>query len=428
MNCGEIRVQDGGRKGFRCRVCMGCGRCMGVGMVSTAGEKLHILAEQTVAEGCFLPRGKRLAAADIGTTTIAMLLYGEDGTVSERYVALNPQGVYGADVLSRIQAAEQKAAAESMRRQVLAVLEEGLERFRDKLSAGEELLLVLAANTTESYLLMGWDTTELGRAPFRVSRGEAVRTRLCGVDTFVFPCLSAFVGGDIAADLYACKMAEKPELTLLLDLGTNGELVLGNRDRRIACSTAAGPAFEGGVNKGIWGADLVSRIAALYREGLLDRDGMLAEPYFDKGIRAGNVCVTQAAVRAIQLAKAAIAAGTEILLEKYGVGVGEVERVILAGGFGYYLKPEDAAEIGLLSRTLAKKAVAGGNLVLAGARRMGEALLVGSERYSEGCAETEAGCPEVLQKIRTETETLNLAEEPEFAQRYLQRMELGGFF
>ncbi len=407
------------QKGLRCQICTGCGLCPGVAAAGSAAGKMHILTENPSTESQPLPEGERLAVADIGTTTIAMLLYAADGTVCDRYVAVNPQTKYGADVVSRIQAAEDKTVAEELQRLVIQVLESGMQRFYSRLAPGEKLLLVLAANTTETYLLMGWDTSELGCAPFRVSHREAVRTMFQGngymsTEVFVFPALSAFVGGDITADIYACGMAERQEITLLIDLGTNGEIVLGNCERRIACSTAAGPAFEGGVNRGIWGADMVSLLATLRREGLLDGNGLLGEPYFERGIRIGNVRVTQEAVRAVQLAKAAIAAGITVLLEKYGVGEEQIERVILAGGFGYYLKPEDAAEIGLLPAGLANKAVPGGNLVLAGARRAGGELLAGEGSRTEL----------KLREIQSGTVLVNLAGEPEFAGLYIEGMAL----
>ena len=315
-------------------------------------------------------------------------------------------------MLSRIRAAENPEWAGEMRRQAQEVLEKGVRRFAAGLSAGEGLYMVLAANTTMTYLLMGWNVRELGQAPFAASRLSAVAGEAAGIPCFVFPGLSAFVGGDIAAGIHACRMAEGEEIVLLVDLGTNGEMVLGNRRRRIACATAAGPAFEGGVNAGIWGADMVSLLARLLEEGVLDATGLLAPEYFDGGIRIGNVTVTQRAVRSIQLAKAAIAAGIEILLEKYGIRAEQVDRVVLAGGFGYYLKPDAAARIGLLPAGLAGKAVTGGNTVLSGALRAGRQLFsLGEERL--------AG---TLEEINAGTEVINLAMEAGFEGRYIENM------
>lgn len=428
-----------GQKGLRCRVCMGCGLCPGVTgdrPVAAEGsggpEVLQVLTDspfagksRRVSEG-----NERLVTADLGTTTVAMLLYGPGGTVADRYVALNPQTDYGADVISRIRAAEDAGQAGDMRRKILEVLKQGLERFRKRLAPGESLRLVLAANTTMTYLLMGWDTSELGRAPFCASRLSGAEADIAGVPCFVFPGISAFVGGDIVAGMYACGMGDRDGITLLIDLGTNGEIVLGDRTKRIACATAAGPAFEGGVNRGVWGADMVSRLAALRRTGLLDETGLLADAYFESGVRVGNVRVTQSAVRAVQLAKGAIAAGIEVLLERYGIKAEQVDKVVLAGGFGYYLRPEDAAEIGLLGQKLAGKAMAGGNTALSGALRAGGKLLTAqvdgmhaAEEGDEGSIGTEE-VNEELQKLISGTEVLNLAGEPDFEKRYIEAINL----
>lgn len=405
-------------KGLRCHVCTGCGRCPGVTPVGSAAGQLHVLTESRSGKAPVpLPPGSgRLVVADIGTTTIAMLLYGPDGAVEDRYVSVNPQVKYGADVISRIRAAENKECSAEMSRMVRGELEKGLVRFRDRLPKDEGLRLVAAANTTMIYLLMEWDAAELGRAPFRASRLGISETEIAGVPCYLLPGMSAFVGGDITAGIYACGMAEADEISLLIDLGTNGELALGNRERRLACATAAGPAFEGGVNRGIWGSDMISLLAALRRKGLLDETGLLAEEYFETGVRVGNVCVTQESVRSVQMAKAAIAAGIGILLDQYGIGMEQVGSVVLAGGFGYYLNPADAAEIGLLPAELAKRTVAGGNTALAGALRAGRILL--QPRGDESLRRC-------LENIVSGTRCLNLGEESAFGERYLDAMALG---
>lgn len=408
------------RKGVRCRICTGCGLCPGIapGQPGTGGKEggtMQVLTDSAFTQNLAAAfKGKmRLVTADLGTTTVAMLLHGTDGTAEDRHLAVNPQTVYGADVISRIRAGEDRDKAEDMRRMILQVLEQGLERFRKRLSGQESLRMVLTANTAMTYLLMGWDTSELGRAPFRASRLDGGEIQIGGVPCFVFPGVSAFVGGDITAGMYACGMGEQEEIMLLIDLGTNGEIVLGNRAKRIACAAAAGPAFEGGVNRGVWGADMISRIAALRREGLLDETGLLAESCFESGVRVGNVSVTQEAVRAVQLAKGAIAAGIETLLERYGITAEQVDRVVLAGGFGYYLNPEDAALIGLLRPELARKAEAGGNTALSGALKAGVKLICGA-----------AASTEELQKLIRGTKAVNLAEEADFAERYVRAMGL----
>lgn len=407
------------RKGLRCQICVGCGLCPGVAPgyrpAGAGGPGTVTVLTDSVFTG-EMPGGLtgkvRLVTADVGTTTVAMLLHGAEGAAEDRYLAVNPQTAYGADVISRIRAAEDGAKAGDMRRQIREVLEQGLRRFQKRLAPGESMRLVLAANTTMTYLLMGWDTSELGRAPFRATRLSAVETELAGVPCFVFPGISAFVGGDITAGMYACGMGDREDITLLIDLGTNGEIVLGGREKRIACATAAGPAFEGGVNRGVWGADMVSRLAALRRAGLLDETGLLAEEYFEKGVLVGNVRVTQEAVRALQLAKGAAAAGIGTLLDRYGIGPEQVDRVVLAGGFGYYLRPEDGVQIGLLSAELAEKAVAGGNTALSGAWKAGRERIAGR------------GVTEELERLVNGTVVLNLAAEPDFEKRYYRAMNL----
>lgn len=422
-----------GRKGLRCQICTGCGLCPGVtpghGILGSSGGlcpeklsghgepgRLRVLAgDALMGEGIpFVRNGKRLAVADIGTTTIAMVLYNVDGSVADRFVEVNPQVMYGADVLSRIKAAEDSSAAARMRESIRNMLGKGLRRFRKKLAAEEMLYLTVAANTTMTYLFMGWDPAELGRAPFAASRLSGAETELEGAGCFVLPGFSAFVGGDILAGCQACGMADREEITLLIDLGTNGELMLGNRHGRIACATAAGPAFEGGVNRGIWGADMVRFLAILRRRGILDKTGLLAEPYFDRGIRIGNVRITREAVRSVQLAKAAIAAGIEILLEKYGISGEGVDRVVLAGGFGYYLNPDAATRIGLLPREFMDRTLAGGNTALAGA------LLTGREILSSGWESVR----EKLEGYKRNTKIVNLAMETGFEEKYIRHMAL----
>lgn len=395
-------------KGTRCHVCTGCGRCPGV------GDGINIIADNMLSVGW--ERAPKcapeefLVTVDIGTTTVAMQLYGEDGTVQDFFLTVNPQVKYGADVLSRVLAAEEPSRAADMKRMIREVIMQGLNRFREKLPAGKKLRMVLAANTTMVYLLMGYDTAELGKAPFAAEHLEEHWIDFEGVPCFVFPGLSAFVGGDIVAGMYACELAEKKELTLLIDLGTNGEMVLGNEEKRIACSTAAGPAFEGGANRGVWGADMISLLAQLLQEGIVDETGLLADEYFESGILIGDVCVTQQAIRAIQLAKGAIAAGIHILIREYGTTLQGIDRVILAGGFGYYLKPQAAAAIGLLPEELVSKTVAGGNTALAGAERFG--IRSTGETFSE----------ETLLR----TKVLNIAGVEDFEELYLQHMNLIG--
>ena len=408
-----------GQRGRRCEICTGCGLCPGV---LTMRANLKVLTESSLFESAKSLENKdglRLIAADIGTTTIAMELYLEDGSVEDRFAIVNPQTAYGADVLSRIQAARDPELQKHMMQMVKSALAQGAERFLKWKKEGERFVCVIAANTTMSYLLMGWDPAELGQAPFAASHLAGARFDLElsngeRISCLLVPGFSAFVGGDLLSGAVACDMAQAKELTLLVDLGTNGEILLGNRDGILATATAAGPAFEGGVNRGIWGADLVKLTARLLEEGILDETGLLKEPYFTKGIRIGNVTVTKESIRSIQLAKAAIQTGIQTLLNEKGIGAESVDRVILAGGFGYFLNPADAVRVGLLPAALEAKAIAGGNTALLGAKKIGRRLLTSAYWKNNSL-----WAPE-LPPVRV----INLAQQEAFAEGYLEAMAL----
>lgn len=407
-----------GKKGTRCLICTGCGRCPGVirGM-QVVTEKLELPPLSLQNTG-----GKRLMTVDIGTTTIAMQLYDMSGKVVDSFPSVNPQVGYGADVLSRIEAARDPGKAADMQKKVRDLIEKGVQRFSKKLQPQETLQMVIAANTTMTYLFLGWDPAELGRAPFRVSHPGAVETEIAGVPCHVIPGLSAFVGGDITAGILACGMPEQEEPMLLIDLGTNGEMALGNRHKIYACATAAGPAFEGGANRGIWGADMVRLLQKLLEEGLMDSRGLLQEPYFTGGVRIGDVLVTKESVRAVQLAKGAIAAGIEILAESYGIRLAEISRVVLAGGFGYYLDPKAAAAIGLLPKELTDRTVTGGNTALSGAALVGSRILTAGGSDTAETASRNDG-DDLRKRQDLQIRILNLAEEERFPETFLTKMD-----
>lgn len=402
------------KRGIRCTICTGCGRCPGV-------ERMHVLTKRQSERAVDLrnPKNERLITVDLGTSTIAMQLHHIDGRVEDTYAAVNPQNAYGADIMSRIAAAAEVAAAKDMQRMVLDVLEKGIRRFEKKIAEGECLRMVLAANTTMVYLLQGWNTEQLGRAPFQAEHLRGFHTVIAGVRCYVFPGLSAFVGGDIVAGIHASRMLDTDKLTLLIDLGTNGEIVLGNNKKILASSTSAGPAFEGGVTKGVWGADMVRFLAIMKRRKLLDETGTIADRYFDSGVRIGDVWVTQQDVRTVQLAKAAVAAGVEILMDEYGCSGEDISRVILAGGFGYYLNPQDAADIGLLPEMLVTKTVTGGNTALTGALYIGERIL---GKCAKEILPTELGA-DIGMRDGLQINVINLAQESQFEYKYLNAMK-----
>lgn len=440
------------KKGLRCQICTGCGLCPGI-IAEGRQSGIHILTKEGGIDHCGdlelfkiqKEEGIRLIAADIGTTTLAMELCDDEGGAKDTYVTVNPQVRFGSDVLSRIAAASDPLKAEELRQLIKGALTQGVKRFLKCMKKGESPLLVIAANTTMSYLLMGWDPAELGAAPFFAKHLKGAMFYLtCETDaenTAWIPCIllpgiSAFVGGDILAGIQCTGMALQEKITLLVDLGTNGELAIGNQDRILTTATAAGPAFEGGANRGIWGADMVRFVAALLEKAILDDTGLLAEPYFTKGIRIGNVLVTKEGVRSLQLAKAAMAAGIHILCREYGITAKEIDRVVLAGGFGYYLRPSDAVSIGMLPQELLGKTVSGGNTALLGAKKIGASLI---RNYGKKYAFATGGKKDFLKsgdaffpegfswenvlKMPGRIENINLAGHRDFSEEYVRAME-----
>lgn len=396
------------KKGSRCRICTGCGSCFRNKKpdvinsfhreaVQTPGQ-----TERTSVQCGDVQTGQQgyQVAVDIGTTTIAMQLRScADGSVKDTFTCLNPQREFGADVLSRIEAAERPEAKKSMQDALFTVLKKGIGQFKQY--QGDIRKMVIAANTTMIHLLLGYDVSRLGKAPFIPETLSEIHTGLFDIDTVILPGVSAFVGADIMADIYALSMQEREEITLLLDLGTNGEMVLGNRNRLLATATAAGPAFEG--NADCYGTDLLYLTAKLRNMGILDATGLLAEPYFENGIDIGGVHISQQYIRQLQMAKSAIRTGIHILCKKYGLTDDtQIDRVWLAGGMGYFLDPQAAAAIGLIPAKLADRTVAVGNAALEGA------FVYGSR-------------PEGIQL--PVVEVFNLAEEPEFTENYIKRMD-----
>ena len=399
-----------------------------------------------------------MIAVDLGTTTIAMQLMELDtGRIIDTYCEMNPQRRYGADVLSRIQASCE-GNREVLQKIVVEVLERGVARFVEWNT--DIKCMCIAGNTTMQHLLMGYDVSSLGRSPFTpVEIGlQEYKHFAWNFSVWLVPGISAFVGGDIVAGLYASKMmpklAESPEQEdaeielsgeitenksdfvrkLLIDLGTNGEMAITDGVRMIVTATAAGPAFEGGAGAGIIGSDMIACIAGLLRQGIVDETGLLAEPYFSEGIffapgKSGrSLYLTQEDIRSLQMAKAAVRAGVEILLKRLGEEYTDESRsdnlssnksrsgaqqdihVYLAGGFGYYLDVEAAFRIGLLPEHMRGHVRAVGNTSLTGAYMIGRDLW---QRKID---------KQMLEKSLSSIKSINLAKQDEFEQLYIQYM------
>lgn len=397
-----------------------------------------------------------IIAVDLGTTTIAMQLMEMDtGRIIDTYCEMNPQRRYGADVLSRIQASCE-GNREILQRLAVEVLERGVERFKNR--NADIKCMCIAGNTTMEHLLMGYDVSSLGRSPFApVEIGlQEYRHPDWDFTVWLTPGISTFVGGDIVAGLYACGMlnerlrrqSEEGEQqgsvgqkgpSFLVDLGTNGEMAITDGTRMIVTATAAGPAFEGGAGAGIVGSDMVACVAALLEQGILDETGLLAEPYFTEGVSVqisdeahyrfapgrndDALYLTQQDIRSLQMAKAAVRAGIEVLLknmsgqwqnklqqDKSQTGGQQTAQVCLAGGFGYYLDVEAAFRTGLLPEYMRGSVQAVGNTSLAGAYRIGRDLWLHKTDKR------------ALEQSLASIESINLAEQEGFERWYIQYM------
>ncbi len=335
-----------------------------------------ILADHTTFE--FTPRPGYGVAVDLGTTTVvAQLLDLASGEVLAAASALNPQGAFGSDIMSRLHHALTEAGRDQLTAAVRTSVGDLVERAVASAGWADAPIetVVLVGNTVMHHLFCGLDVAPLAVAPFE-SDLTGLQERVAGEigwslrgDPRVcfLPCVGGFVGSDALAGVLATRMHESDDLVALVDLGTNGEIVVGTAERLICASTAAGPAFEaggismgmqaatgaidevtrregalechvlgGGVAHGVCGSGLVDAVAAGLDLGWVEPSGRLAGRRKTLPLRDG-VHLTQADVRQLQLAKAAIAAGMKTLLRKLGRELGDLSRVNLAGAFGSYV-------------------------------------------------------------------------------------------
>lgn len=338
---------------------------------------------------------------DIGTTTIAVYLYScKTGQPLSIVSAQNRQSVFGDDVISRIAAVQTQKAGPLLQQIVTEQIAQLIQKACDKAKASPQNITActIAANTTMLHLLTGLDPTGIAVAPFTpqslfgtLYRGSQLNLPLA-CEVYLIPCISAYVGGDITAGIAACEMDCSGKTTLLIDVGTNGEMAL-SKDNMIYClATAAGPAFEGahiqcGVGgiagairridesgyetidnispTGICGSGIVDAIAFMLRQEILDESGFLENDF--SLAPDTSLVITPRDIREIQLAKAAICAGVIRLMELSSVQPEEIDAVLFAGGFGTHIRAESAAQIGLIPKSLSTKCRGVGNTAGMGA-------------------------------------------------------------
>lgn len=344
--------------------------------------------------------GRMGAAVDIGTTTLACKLYDlRDGACLAESGMRNPQSAVAADVMGRIGYAV-GGGLDTLRRQVGEAVEGMLREACDRAGAPFETLdaLVITGNTTMLYLLTGRNPEALSHAPFIADHLFDEETELFGRRAYLPPCMHAFVGADISCAVLAAGQCEHDGISLMTDIGTNGEIALWKDGVLRVASTAAGPAFEGaGISCGcgsvrgaidrVWlegnevrahtigeasavgvcGSGLIDAVAAFLRRGDIEDTGATEEERL--ALRDG-VALVPKDIRAVQLAKSAIAAGMETLMRSARIDPEAIETLYIAGGFGSHLDVRSAAAIGLIPEALAGRVRILGNAALAGAAQL----------------------------------------------------------
>ena len=415
------------------------------------------------------------AAVDIGSTTVALYLSNlRTGELLAAESEMNPQIVYGEDVMSRIQyTIEHKDGLEKLHKAIISTLNKLLKQAAKTahIKMDEILEMVLVGNSTMHHILLNLHPKDLGLAPFVPAIHESidVKARELGLhinpagNIHVLPTIASFVGADTSAVILAEEPHKQDENWLLIDVGTNAELVLGNRKRLVCTSTPTGPALEGahveygmraapgamervhidettlepkykvigvegwntdhaeftGQVKGICGSAIIDSVAELFRAGIVDSRGKFKKNLDTKRVREGesgweyviawkeetsigrDIPITQQDVRQIQLAKAALFTAARTLLKR--MDLQSPDKIILAGGFGSYIDKEKAMLIGLIPDCELDKVYAVGNAAGDGAR----IALLNIEKRNE------------IDSVTRKVERFELPTDPEFQNQFM---------
>lgn len=415
---------------------------------------LNILSGMELPETELKPWARGLGVAvDIGTTTVAAYLFDlSNGTLLNKGVALNPQHALGADVISRIYAAL-NGSLDVLCSQIRGCINDlifSLCEDTDKIGG-----VCIVGNTAMQYLFTGRNPISISRAPFEqdCSFGEFLTATALGLccknaRVYIAKTVSSFVGGDITAAVLSSGIYEGNSRALLVDIGTNGEIVLADNGVMTACSTAAGPAFEGvnlsagmtasngAINHvlydgkithttigetaiGICGSGIIDAVAVLLGQDIVDETGlMLTKGHSFESLTDGeegsavftfpgtSVTVSQADIRSVQLGKAAIFAGIDTLINRAGLSLSDIDRLLLAGGFGNYMNTDSAERIGLIPAEKSIKKISIGNAAASGAAL----LLLSEDKIS--CSE----------RLARSIKTVSLSTDTYFADSFIQNM------
>ena len=386
-------------------------------------------------------------AIDIGTTTLAAYLVDlETGKVVSVSSRQNPQTKYGNNVISRIEYARQ--GHDILVREIRTAVNEMIANMSDVTKAKDNIYeLVIVGNPVMRDLFFGFSVESLGKSPYEPESTEPVVTTAKELQltanpearVYGLPLIGSFVGADALAVVLATEMYLSKGICLALDVGTNTEIVLGNRERLIATSAASGPAFEGasiscGVGAvqgaikevrivdgnieyktigdappvGICGSGLIDVLAELLEHGMIDGRGKFTFTGDEgKELRiADGIKLLETDIDQLNLAKTAIAVGVRVLLEKYGISFDDIELLLLAGGFVNFANTDNAIRIGLLPPISGEKVKKVGNAALEGARQ----ALVSKRKRSEA--------EEVAKRI----EHIKLEEEQDFMEKFVSEL------
>ncbi len=397
-----------------------------------------ILADESEFE--FIPQQGYGVAVDLGTTTIvAQLIDLSTANVLAVETLINPQLKFGADLISRIQACLDGNEAEMTRiiRSAIGTMI-GLMLKKHEVEIRK---VALVGNTVMQHIFSNSDVTPLSMYPFhtedlgmKVFSPESLDWKFKIHENVQFyPSIGSFVGSDILSGIAATGLHQKEDFSALIDLGTNGEIVIGNSERIVCASTAAGPAFEGAnismgmravtgaisslnlvdgkmeasvigntTPKGICGSALIDAIAILRK---LDLIGMFGEINSgeDHILLAGKVSLTQKDINEFQLAKAAIAAGLTILAKNLSLELTDIETIYIAGGFGNYINIEHVVSTGMIELPEEK------------IHKMGNTALIGAKMFL-------FSDHTIINEILAITRHINLEGDPNFQDIYVDKM------
>lgn len=440
--CGKCKVLLDGQEVLACQITVDAD--MTVNIPDKAG--LNVLQTGIAVQQKMDPmKDGFLLAFDIGTTSVVcFLLDGKTGAELAKSSMLNPQAAFGADVISRIQAAlrgELEQETQVIREGMTSLI---LQVCGDAQSDPAEIGVVsVVGNPAMQQLFLGISPEKLASVPFAPVLTEA-KTIPCreilpicaNADLLLVPDISGYIGADTMGCVLSTELYKKEETTLMVDIGTNGEMVLGNKDRMIACSTAAGPALEGaniqfgmrgtdgaidhvwlengevrcsviggGEPEGICGSGLIDAIAVGLEMGLLNKRGRIQNEEHIFHLTE-TIYLTQDDIRQVQLAKGAIYAGIFLMAKQLGLGIPDIQKVQLAGAFGNYLSPKSACRMGLLPEELLDRIDPIGNAAGSGAKM----LACNKELLP------------LTQELTRKIEFLELASLPEFSRTFAKSM------